>query len=464
MKQLKGLQDRVGTDMAFPVILVVHELRNDRWIDFCPEQTEIIRNIPNPYKHGKIPVAQLRYYPIQDDPLGESEVEGVIPLWRAIQATLCAYMDEVILKMRPPLKIIEGAVRLETVVYNPEAQWLMNRADAVTEMQSNGEAVRYFETTYGALISAFNTAMGMMSQGTSGIDQFNPQKTATEVKASVKQQNVRDEKNQTDLAEFIKDIMLFWLSNNRQFLFTDPKKSEHLLRIIGQENFAYFKQAGMDELVTSPEAMQAIADIIIQNPNTTDEELQQMKDAGSTPKYPVVTNPHEKDPLNINMKPKMSINDTGDIAEIYAVEEDFAGTYDYIADVRSMAVGANEELIQGRQNAVNMLLNAPTSPFVIQLLNAEGFRPKVKELLEANFEDLGLKDASRFFEKLPPPQPAIMGQNGIDPATGQPLNPAQAGANQMGGLPPPPGQPGLPVGPQTPAGINPQQMAGPRPA
>jgi hypothetical protein len=454
MKSLKGLQDRIGTDMAFPQVLVVHEMREDEWIDFCPEQNEIIRRIDNPYAHGKIPVAQLRYYPIQDDPLGESEVESVIPLWRAIQATLCAYMDEVILKMRPPLKIIEGAVRLETIVYNPEAQWLMNRPDAVTEMQSNGEAVRYFETTYSALVSAFNTAMGMMSQGTSGLDQFNPDKTATEVREVVKQQNARDEKNQTDLAEFIKDIMMFWLSNNKQFLFSDPKKKEHVLRIIGADNFSYFKQAGMDQMQLSPEAAQTIADIIEQNPNTTQGELDQMIEAGSLPKYPVITNPEEKDPLNYKLKPKMKVNDTEDIAEIYSIEDDYNGTYDYIADVKSMAMGADSEMIKGRQIAFQDLT---TNPLVLQLLQGEGYRPKVKELLESRFEDLGLKDAERFFEKLQP--------QAIDPQTGQPINPAQPGAPQMGGVQPTPGQPGLPTAPQAPAPIGIQQpMAGPRPA
>lgn len=448
LRTIKELEDRVGTDVAFPVVLVVHELREDEWIDFCPEQNEIIRRIPNPYIHRKIPVAQLRYYAIQDDPLGESEVESVIPLWRAIQATICSYLDEVILKMRPPLKIIEGAVRLETVVYNPEAQWLMNRPDAVTEMQSNGEAVRYFETTYSALVSAFNTAMGMMSQGTSGVDQFNPEKTATEIRAVQKQQNARDEKNQTDLAEFIKDIMMFWLSNNKQFIFTDPNKHEHLLRIIGQENFAYFKQAGMDEMVISPEAVKTIGDIIEQNPNTTDAEIMQMMDAGSLPKYPVVENPGEKDLDKIRLKPKMRVNETGDIADIYAVPEDFEGTYDYIADVKSMSVGASDELIQGRMNAIQTLT---TNPVVLQLLQGEGFRPKVKELLESSFEDLGLKDAGRFFEKLPPPQPMINGQ-----APGQAPGTPQAGINQMGGVQPPVGQPGIPQPPQAPAPIGPQ--------
>jgi hypothetical protein len=426
LKEIKGLEDRVGTDLAFPVIEVVTEYRRDKWITFSPDHDQIIREIDNPYNHGKIPIVQLRYYPIQDDPLGESEVESVIPLWRAIQATLCGYMDEVILKMRPPLKIIEGAVRLETIIYSPEAQWLMSRPDAITEMQSNGEAVRFFQTTYQALISAFNTAMGMLSQGTSGVDAFNPQKTATEVRASVKQQNVRDEKNQSDLAEFIKDIMMLWLSNNKQFIFSDPSKKEYLIRIIGQENFSYFKQAGLDEMQLSPEAATTIADILEQNPDTSDIELQQMVEAGSMPKYPIVENPDEKNPEKMIIKPKMKINDTGDIADIYAVPEDLDGSYDYIADVRSMAVGAEQELMQGRQNAITTLT---ANPIVLQLLQGEGYRPKIKELLSQSFEDLGLKDSDRFFEKLPQQAPVP----GMPPQPGQPQPGQVPGQSPMGG-------------------------------
>lgn len=456
VKTIKGLEDRVGTDVAFPVIEVVTEYRDDIWITFSPDHNQIIRKIDNPYAHHKIPVAQLRYYPLQDDPLGESEVESVIPLWRAIQATLCGYMDEVILKMRPPLKIIEGAVRLETIVYSPEAQWLMNRPDAVTEMQSSGEAVRYFQVTYSALVSAFNTAMGMMSQGTSSVDPNNPGKTATEIKAVTAQQNVRDQKNQSDLAEFIKDIMMFWLSNNKQFIFSDPKKKEYLIRVIGAENFAYFKQAGLDEMVLPAESAQLVADIVDQNPGTSQQELDQMVEAGKMPKYPVVTNPDEKNPGKIDLKPKMNVNETGDVADIYLVPEDLDGSYDYIADVRSMASGADQELMQGRVNAINTLTS---NPVVLQLLQGEGFRPKIKELLSQSFEDLGLKDSDRFFEKLQPIQPGgIMNNGQAQGIPGQPPNGApQAGAPQMGGVQPPMPQSGLPGLPQTPTPPGPGQ-------
>ncbi len=395
--QLRGLQDRVGEDLAFPVIEIVHEFREDRWIDYHPDLKLIIRDIKNPYKHGKIPIAQLRYYPLQDDPLGESEVEPVIPIWKAIQATVCGYMDEVILKMRPPLKIIQNAATIETIVYGPEAQWIVTRPDAITEMQSNGEAVRYFETTYSALISAFNTAMGDMSQGTSVVTPFEPQKTATEVKASLRQQNVRDQKNQNDLAEFIKDIMLMWLSNNKQFLFTKPNKQEYILRIIGDENFSYFKRAGLDEMVLEPQVARMIGDVVQQRPEMSDMELQKLIETGKTPKHPVFENPEEKEPSKLIYKPKMRMSEMEDSAELSIIPEDIEGTYDYIADVKSMASGATQELLDARQKAIDLLLS---NPIVLQLLAQEGFKANVKELIENTLEDLGLKDAGRYFEKI----------------------------------------------------------------
>ena len=423
--QLRGLEDRVGEDMAFPVIEVVHELRENRWIDYHPDLKLIIRDIENPYEHGKIPIAQLRYYPLQDDPLGESEVEPVIPLWKAIQATVCGYMDEVILKMRPPLKIIQNAVTIETIVYGPEAQWIVTRPDAVTEMQSNGEAVKYFETTYSALISAFNVAMGDMSQGTSAVTPFESDKTATEIKASLKQQNVRDQKNQNDLAEFIKDIMLMWLSNNKQFLFSNPEKQDYVLRIIGDENFNYFKRAGLDEMVLEPQVAQMIGDIVQEKPDMSDSELGELVETGKTPKHPVYENPDEKDPSKLNYKPKMKMAEMGDSAELSIVPEDMEGTYDYIADVRSMASGATQELLEARQRAIEMLIAGPTSALVIQLLMQEGYKVNAKELIENTFEDLGLRDASRYFEK-------VEGQ-GLPNAVGG------VGPNsQVGGLPPAP--------------------------
>lgn len=437
VKQLKGLEDRLGEDIAFPMIEVVTEYREDRWITFAPEFATILRDIPNPYIHGRIPVVQLRYYPLQDDPLGESEVEPVIPLWKAIQATVCGFMDEVILKMRPPLKIIEGQVRMETIQYGPEAQWIMTRPDAITEMQSNGEAIQYFQTSYSSLVSAFNSAMGDLSQGVSGIDPFNPEKTATEVRATMKQQNARDQKNQQDLSEFLKDIMMMWLSNNKQFLFDDPEKSEFVLKIVGKENYAFFKQAGLDEMELTEEASRIIEDIIMNNPDVSEEELNQMIESAQTPRHPVFENPKEKDPEKIRMKPKMKMADYGNTAELYVTPTDVDGMFDYIPDITSMAAGAGEDQTQGRQRLIELAL---ANGQVLQLMQTQGIEPDVQEIIVDTLEDMGLRDADRYFRE-------IQGNN-------------QAAASQMGGATPPVPNTGVPGVPQTPIGAVPtQQMA-----
>jgi len=444
VKQLRGLEDRTGEDMAFPVVMIVTEYRTDRWVTYAPDYGLILRDIANPYKHGQIPVAQLRYYPLQDDPLGESEVECVIPLWKAIQAVVCSYMDEVILKMRPPLKIIENAARIETILYGPEAQWLVDRPDAVTEMTSGSGSLQYFQTTYQALVAAFNIAMGDLSQGTSSVDPFSTDnKTATEIRASVRQQNMRDQKNQNDLGEFLKDIMMMWLSNNQQFLFADPEKTEHIIKIVGKDKYDQYKQMGLDESEVPPEAMEMITDIVDRNPDISDVELSTLYETASIPKYPVVLNPNEKDPTKLKIKKKLIISDVGNMADLAATPGDLVGTYDYIPDVRSMATGASEELIKARQQAMMFLTSNAN---VLQLLAGQGWVPNTKQLLVDSFEDTGLKGAERYFTKI----------------NGQPLNQTQGNPQQMGG-PLQAGQAGgLPQPPQANlnGGIQ-QQMAGP---
>jgi len=409
----KGLTDRVGEDKVFPVVEIVNEYRVDKWITFSPKHDIILREINNPNKHGKIPIVQLKYYPLNDDPLGESEVEPCLPLWRAIQATLCGYLDNMNTHIRPPLKILTGACRIETIVYGPEAQWMVDRMDAVEEMKGNGEALRYFQTTYSALVSAFNTAMGDLSQGVSQIDQFNPDKTATEVKQTAKQQNIRDQSNQNKLAECIEDMMNMWVSNNKQFLFGDPKKKEVVMKILGTESFEYFQRSGLDEMEVDQESMRLIGETIqLQDGNVSDDDLTKMYEAGKVPKHPVTTEE--------GVKPKMKMSELEDGADLYITQDDMEGVYDYVSDVKSMAVGANEEMREGQDRAFEMLMN----PQVGQMLQLEGYKPKIKELLVSILENNNAKDAERYFEKLPE---AIPGQG-----AGQPPGAPQTG--KVGGL------------------------------
>lgn len=398
IKALKGLQDRLGQDREFPVVEIVTEYRPDRWITFAPKHKVILRDIKNPYEHGKIPVVQLNYYKIQDDPIGESEVEPVLPIWRAITATICAYLDTMILHMRPPLIGVEGQFRQETIKYGPEELWIVNNQNALTEFKGNTDSLQFFQTTFGSLMQQFNAAMGDMSQGVGALDPFSPDKTATEVKATVKQQNVRDQANQNDLAEAIKDLMMMWLSNNKQFLFSDPTKKEYVIRIIGSEAYAAFKKAGMADMVIPDDVMSTVADIVANSGGQlSDPQVQMLMESGQVPKFPIIKNPKEKNPENYELKPKMEIDENGNEANLTIVPEDLDGTYDYVADVKSMTSTFSDEQLRGQQQALNLLTN---NPVVLQLLQGEGYKPNIKELLVKAIEGFGDSDAERYFTRI----------------------------------------------------------------
>src|SRR3990167_2008148 len=76
-KSMKGLTDFLGRDESNKTVEVVTEYTPTRWVTFAPKHGVVIRDIPNPYKHGQIPVIMLRYYPIDDDLYGLSEIEPV---------------------------------------------------------------------------------------------------------------------------------------------------------------------------------------------------------------------------------------------------------------------------------------------------------------------------------------------------------------------------------------------------
>lgn len=437
---IRGLEDRVGYDKSFPVVEIVTEFRKDRWITFSPKYHVILRDIKNPYKHNSIPIVQLRYYSLLNDPWGESEVEAVLSIFWAIQATLCGYLDTMNVHMRPPLKIIEGQVRMETIQWGPDATWLMNSLDSVQEFSGSGEALRYFQTTYSSLVSSFNTAMGEMSQGVSSIDPFNPQKTATEVKASIKQRNARDESNQSTLADMIADMMRMWVSNNQQFLFADPKMNEYILRIVGSKQFDYFKRSGLDEMTVPDQSLEKIAEIIaLKGGDVSDTEMQSLTEAAQVPLHPVVENPDAK-PSKQTIKPKMRLSEMKDSAELSLIPDDLVGTYDYIPDVKSMSMGASDEQLHALIQAFNMIKD----PTVLTLLQNEGVQPNAKDLIQAIYEFTGLRDTDRYFkqiEKSPSVQPNIQ-QPGL-PGTPAAL---PAGQQQMAGPTPVQGQGGVPMG------------------
>jgi hypothetical protein len=123
--------------------------------------------------------------------------------------------------------------------------------------------------------------------------------------------------------------------------------------------------------------------------------------------------------------------------------EDLSGHYDYIPDIESMKIPDETRMIEQKRQ----LLEIAATPVIQQLLAGEKQRVKIKELLEDLFEQMGTKDADKYFERLEESEFAGAGGLQAGPADvgpgGQPGMAGgfetMAGGEGAGGIPGPPG-------------------------
>lgn len=435
VKEQRSLEDMVGRDKAFPVVELVTEYRCDRWFTFAPRYNLMLRNTENPYKSKKIPIVQLRYYPTGDDAYGDSEIEAVLPIQRAINSFLSGYIDQMNIAMRPPVKIANPSeVRVDTIVYGPNALWIVgNNPNNVTEHQFSPGTTNDFQAIYQTLKSAFNTAMGEMSMGVSNMNVSTKDKTATEVRAIQSQSQSRDQYNQMFLAEALKDQMQFWITNNQQYIFEDPKKTFYLFRIVGRDMIRELMETGMNEMEMDTQIMNEIANQLIEAGGMEDTIVRSLAEASKIPAYPVIINPNAE-PNRQEVRSKMETPEGNDHADIYLVPEDLEGSYSYIPDVVSMSVGAVEQQRQGMQEAMGMMLN----PQIGQKMMQEGYNIKLKEVLIRVLENNGVKDAEKYFEKLEA-QPGMGGALGPGAQLGMGVPQGMDAGNAQPGVPGPGG-------------------------
>lgn len=381
-RTISGLtEDPHGQDEVFKTVEVVTEYRRDKWYTFSPKHGIILREIDNPYENYEIPIVLLRYFRIDDDLYGLSEIEPVKSLQKAINALLCQYVDEINQKLYSPIAIGPN-VKQYTLEWGKGARWQMNNPMTdfrLVESQSN--AAQFFSTTYSMLVSSMMNAIGETSLGVSNVGPFQKDKTATEVKQIVQQRNARDASNQNSLAEAIERQMMLWHQMNQKMLFTDPKKRSYVIRIVGKDAIQYFRERGLDKYGLTDEASMFLQE----NPshsNTSDFE---------TPLFPVNTG----DKNEASVVPKFSYEKLGQVGKLIVEPEDLEGSFDFIADVESMALNAGKDEQAGRDQAMKTIL---TSPNAMQLLQQENVKPKFKQLLIAWLVDNGFKDAEQYFE------------------------------------------------------------------
>jgi len=417
-RTISGLtQSPYGNDPVFKHVEIVTEYRRDEWLTFAPKYGVTLRVIDNPAKNFELPITMLRYYPIDDDLYGLSEIEPVKGLQKGINALFCQYVDEINQKLYSPIAIGPG-VRQHTLQWGKGSKWLMNNPMTdfrLVESQSNAAA--FFNNTYSALVAAMMSALGESSLGVSNIDRFQNDKTATEVKQLTLQRNARDNFNQMFLSEAIERQMMLWHSMNQKMIFADKSKRDYILRIVGEDALRYFQEVGLDKFGVSEGMAKELG-----GKSNADPEL------ARTPVFPIDTTV-KGGPMSV--VPKLEMERNGRSGILHVEPHDLMGQYDFVADVRSMAVNASEEAKTARDKAVTALL---TNPNVLVMLQQEGVKPKFKDLFVSWLEDYGFKDAKRFFESAP--QTSGQSQPGQSPPTASSLPGAGPGRPPNLNMPP----------------------------
>lgn len=374
-KSMRGLSDYLGSDESNKVIEIITEYRPNRWITFAPRHGVILRDIENPYKHWDIPVVQLKYYPLPDDLYGLSEYEPVSKQIRGINSLTSQAIDTLTVDLYPPLMINPVNVRMHTIEFTPEAKWLMNNpGEDVQRLQTNTTALNNFQSIYSLLTSSLLNAWGETSQGISAINPFQPEKTATEVRDSAFNRNVRDNMNQIFLSEALKKQIMFWHSMNQQFLFSGTTNKQKVIRIVGRDAVEFFEQQGLGDI------------------HPTQDEVMEMAMGGQPPVY---TGPrYAVDMGDGNVVPKFMKDETGGGGDLVIEQGDLIGSYDYIPDIESMKAPSQEDV----EKKLMAILGTISNPQVLQLLQMEGKMPKVSELLIKMFESTNvIKDAEQYF-------------------------------------------------------------------
>ena len=310
--QIWGIDDTANNDPAFRQVRIVTEYRRDKWITFSPDFGVIIREIDNPYNHGKIPVIMLRYYPLGDTLYGLSEVERVEKLQRGINALVNQRLDSGNLLLNPITHANPNEVRVHTLQWKPGAVWDMDRPNISAQlMNMPDQALGTFQATYSLLVASLNNASGEQSVGTSNLGIFNPQKTATEVADVASIRNSRDVNNATFLGEALKRQVMMWINMDKQFL-----EYPRIVRIAGKQAIERIRESGF-----------------------SDKGISAMPMMGEQPKS------RFKEIL------------PGELAEVELFEDDLKGEFDYIPDVEAMALPNVQQITELRRTALEFMLN-----------------------------------------------------------------------------------------------------------
>lgn len=131
-----------------------------QWITYAPDFELIVREKDNPHENGELPIVTKHAFPLLDSIFGLGEFERGMTLQKAVNSLINLYLDGVKMSLFPPIMVNKDQVVPSSILFQPAAKWLVNRPDAITQLNLNPQGLSTFQSTYSFLISAMLNQAG----------------------------------------------------------------------------------------------------------------------------------------------------------------------------------------------------------------------------------------------------------------------------------------------------------------
>jgi len=155
-------EEKHGKDDSNPEVVVLRRFTRDRWVDIVPEYGLVLRDIPNLYMHGELPIVHGVDYPYPGELYGMGEIEPIERIQRAINAVLNQRLDNVQLVLRNMWKVKKGGqVDRHTLVSAPGNIVTTGDMNAVEPFQVPDVTGPTFVQTMNYLTSSLQNGSGI---------------------------------------------------------------------------------------------------------------------------------------------------------------------------------------------------------------------------------------------------------------------------------------------------------------
>jgi hypothetical protein len=161
------LENELSTDIPANMVEFRTEYRKfggkkdlGQWITYAPDFEVIVREKDNPHEDGDLPIISKHAFPLMDSIYGMGEFERGMTLQKAVNSLINLYLDGVKMSLFPPIMVNKDQVVPSSIMFQPAAKWLVNRPDAIKQLDLNPQGLSTFQSTYSFLISAMLNQAG----------------------------------------------------------------------------------------------------------------------------------------------------------------------------------------------------------------------------------------------------------------------------------------------------------------